>query len=152
MEGTFARASSMVEERRLTLVSIGDVHYAHHAPMDRPVSIVQERPWIQRASYGIIHSVVEVKRRTCGISGVAHVAENISLPDHIARIERAILVEMRVVVHLPAGTHNRDYPATECVRTDAQHDAIGRAAHRRPALRKNVDTLVPASVTSRCTP
>ncbi|KAG1272704.1 hypothetical protein G6F65_011522 [Rhizopus arrhizus] len=111
----------------------------------------QQRQRVARA-FGAVDAPVQVRRRALGVAAVAHVAEQVAGPDHLAA-RQAIgpAFQMRVVVAFARGPDHPDLAAAKPAFADIGDDARRGAAHRRTAPGEDVDTRVRAITTARRT-
>src|SRR5688572_21386527 len=83
-----------------------------------------------------IDSEVQVGRRAACIAAVADLSDRVAGKYHVARAQAGCpVLEMRVVVALPARSDYPDLAAAEPGVADRCDDAPRRAAHRRAARR-----------------
>ena len=102
----------------------------------------QERPWIDGAANGVIDPIVEMRWSIPRVPRISYISECVSGSHGIARLETAVPVEMRIVVHLPAGAQNVDDLSAERVGRDTKDNSLGRAEHRSAAPGKYVYALM----------
>jgi len=95
---------------------------------------------------------VQVRRTAARVARGADVADHVAALHDVARTERTVPIEVRVVVPLEAGTEHPHDLAAEGVRADARHDAARGAEHGRSCRRKDVDALVLTAARSRVAP
>ena len=86
------------------------------------------------------------------VAGIANVAEDVAAIDHIAWFERAVAIEMRVVVNLSSWPEHVDDLPAKLVGSYSKNYSIGCAEYGRTACRKDVDAFVGAALTPRRTP
>ena len=89
------------------------------------LSARQEGPGVHSSSNWIVNSVVEMRRRVTRVSGVAYVSQDVARIHEVSRLEAAVTIEMRVVMHLPPRTEDIHYLSAELVGSDARDDPFG---------------------------
>ena len=87
-----------------------------------------------------------------GVACIANVAKDVTAINHLARFERPVAIEMRVVVNLTSWSKHVYYLSAELVGSYAKDDSVGCAEHGCTAGREDVHALVRSSVTAWRTP
>ena len=100
----------------------------------------------------IVNAIVEMRWSRAGVAGIANISEDVTAINHIAWFERAVAIEMRVVMNLSSWSKHVDDLSPELVGPYAQDDSVGCAEHGCTAGREDVDALVRSSVTAWRTP
>jgi len=95
---------------------------------------------------------VKVRRSTPRVTGIPDVAEDLAGKHHIAFLEGAIPIEMRVVVHFSSRAEDIDDLAAKFVGADADDDSLGCAEDGGTAWREYVDAAVRSPSASRRAP
>ena len=85
---------------------------------------------------------MQMRRSVSRIPRITDIAEDAAGIHDVALLERAVAIEVRIVVHLPAGPENIDDESSECVGSHADDDAFGGAQYRSSAGREDVHALV----------
>lgn len=86
------------------------------------------------------------------VAGIADVAKDVTAINDIAWFERAVTIEMRVVVNLSSWSKHVDYLSAELVGSYANDDSVSCTEYGCTAGRKDVDAFVGSSLTSWRTP
>ena len=73
----------------------------------------------------IVNAIVEMRWSRAGVACIANVAKDVTAINHIARFERPVAIEMRVVVNLSSWSKHIDDLSPELVGPYAKDDPVG---------------------------
>ena len=93
-----------------------------------------------------------MRRSISRIARISNVAEYAAGVDIVAWLERAVPIEMRVIVHLSSRSKHVYHLTAQRVRSDADDDAFSSAQDRCASRRKDVDSLVATASAARKSP
>jgi hypothetical protein len=105
-------------------------------------SALEERVRVHSAALESVQAIMKMRRRSFGISRVAHVSDHGSFRDRIAGPNAGEPVEMRVIMPIPSGTKHANDPAAQRVLADRHHDSSRRARNLGTAASEDVDSSV----------
>jgi len=85
---------------------------------------------------------MKMRRSTARIACISYVAEYVPGIHHVSRLERAVPIQVRVIVHLSARSEDVDDLSSERVGSYAHDNSFRGAKHGRAAFGKDVHALM----------